>query len=97
VTVASPSILVTPEFVEAVAMRVAEILAPQWDGARPEPRYMSLAEAASFLHWPRHRIYKLTAAGTIPHIKHGNRLLFDRESLNEWLAEHTVRPRGYLR
>lgn len=50
--------------------------------------WLSIASAASYLDWPKQRIYKLTAAGAIPHYKQDGRLLFHRGELDTWLREH---------
>jgi excisionase family DNA binding protein len=49
--------------------------------------WMNVDSAASYLDWPRQRLYKLTAQGGIPHYKHDGRLLFHRQELDQWLAE----------
>jgi excisionase family DNA binding protein len=50
--------------------------------------WMSVEAAANYLDWPRQRLYKLTAAGAIPHYKHDGRLLFNRAELDHWLHQH---------
>jgi len=60
--------------------------------------YMTVADAAEYLHWTKDAIYKLTAADAIPHFRpHGDRILFRREDLDRWVerAPHgarSVRP-----
>jgi excisionase family DNA binding protein len=86
------------ELIVAIAQEVAKILAAGGAGAEPvESGWMSAAQAAEYLGWPAQRIYKLTAAGAIPHRKHGQRLLFDRAELDEWLDgyAHGTRRRGF--
>jgi excisionase family DNA binding protein len=72
-----------PEALEAIAREVARILAAA--PAQPTSGWMTATQAAEHLGWPVQRVYKLTAAGAIPHRKHGQRLLFDRTELDEWL------------
>jgi excisionase family DNA binding protein len=48
--------------------------------------WMNVATAATYLDWPRQRLYKLTAQGAIPHYKQEGRLLFHRQELDHWLA-----------
>ncbi len=55
--------------------------------------YMTIDEAADYLRWSKERIYKLTAARAIPHIKHEGRLLFRRDDLDAWLADYHEGPR----
>jgi excisionase family DNA binding protein len=47
--------------------------------------YVTLAEAAEYLRWPKKRLYKLTAARAIPHRKHDHRILFHVGELDAWL------------
>jgi excisionase family DNA binding protein len=57
------------------------------DEEGPSP-WMNLQSAARYLDWPKQRLYKLTAAGAIPHYKHDGRLLFHRPELDAWVQEH---------
>ena len=36
----------------------------------------------------RSTVYDLTAAGKIPHSKHGKRLYFDKNAIDQWLLEN---------
>jgi excisionase family DNA binding protein len=54
--------------------------------------YMTLAEAADYLRWPKKRLYKLTAASAIPHRKHDHRILFPVGELEAWLDEFREGP-----
>jgi excisionase family DNA binding protein len=47
--------------------------------------WLSIEKAATYLDWPKQRLYKLTAQGAIPHYKHDGRLLFRRDELDQWL------------
>jgi len=71
---------------EQIAQRVVELQAqqPGEEAAQSSP-WMSIERAAKYLDLPTQRLYKLTAAGVIPHVKQGGRLLFDREELDTWL------------
>lgn len=86
-TAPSLSWSIPPHLIEALAHRVAEI--GTTTSASP---YMTADEAAEYLRWPKERIYKLTAARTIPHRKHDGRLLFHRDELDTWLNEHREGP-----
>jgi len=69
--------------VAEVKVAVLAELGEQADGdASP---WLTVREAADWLHWPRARVYKLTAAGAIPHRRHGGRILFRRDELCGWL------------
>ena len=54
--------------------------------------WLTLPEACEYLRWPKHRLYKLTAARAIPHVKHDGRLLFNRTDLDAWLAGYHLGP-----
>ena len=57
----------------------------------PQPlspkQFLSIAEAAEFCGLAKQTLYSFTSAGTIPHIKRGGKLLFDRIELTEWLLQ----------
>ena len=75
--------LLLAELAERIAHRVAELApAPAIEEAS---RWMGIERAAAYLDWPRQRLYKLTAAGAIPHYKQEGRLLFSRDELDAWL------------
>jgi len=69
--------------VEAVAARVAELLAAR-DKA-PE-RWIGVAQAAEHLACGTNRVYALVSAGRIPFVKEGSRVLFRRSTLDAWLT-----------
>jgi excisionase family DNA binding protein len=75
-----------PSVVDALADRVAERILERVEGATSP--WLSAAKAAAYLDWPRERLYKLTAAGEIPHYKHAGRILFRRDELDQWLANY---------
>jgi excisionase family DNA binding protein len=72
---------------ERIAQRVHELNvehhAVEQESASP---WMGVDKAAEYLDWPRQRLYKLTAAGEIPHYKHEGRLLFRSDELEHWLT-----------
>lgn len=78
-----PSITLPPEFVEAVALKVAEILSAR---EAPEP-WIGVDAAARHLSCGRSRIYALVSANRIPHRKDGSRVLLRRSELDAWLAD----------
>jgi excisionase family DNA binding protein len=49
--------------------------------------WMGVKEAAEYLRVGTSRIYKLTAAGEIPHSKQDGRLYFDRDEVDAWVRE----------
>jgi excisionase family DNA binding protein len=79
-------------FEERVTTRVIERL--ERGDASP---WMGVDRAAEYLGWPKKRLYNLTVKKEVPHRKQGNRLLFNREELDRWLADYyegppTLRP-----
>ena len=79
------------QLLDALADRIAERLAlqPSADvGETHGSPWMNVATAATYLDWPKQRLYKLTAQNAIPHYKHDGRLLFNRQELDHWLAEY---------
>ena len=80
---------------EAIAREVVKLIGANTGQTRTG--WLTVPQAAEHLGWPKQRLYKLTAAGAIPHRKHGNRLLFDRAELDEWLERYAHGPsrRGF--
>jgi excisionase family DNA binding protein len=86
-------IVVTPELIEAIADRVtAGVVAAINIAATTRTPYLTVVEAAEYLRWSRERIYKLTAASAIPHVRHGSRILLRRDWLDAWMEEHREGP-----
>jgi excisionase family DNA binding protein len=71
------------DVLETIAQRAADMALELLGDRRP---YLSIQEAADYLDWPKKRIYNLTSKKEIPHRKHGNRLLFVRAELDQWVA-----------
>jgi len=80
---------------EAIAALVAELAAQlgMHEPVQHSSPWMTLTEACEHLRWPKHRVYKLTSARAIPHIKHEGRLLFNRDELDCWLDQFREGPR----
>jgi len=74
--------------VEAVAVRVADLLAervpPERDG------YLGVEEAADYLACPKSRVYELVAAKRVRHYRDGRRVLFKAEDLDAVLRVRGV-------
>lgn len=71
---------IPPQLIEAVAQRVASLLAEQIPNC-PEP-YFDVAQAAEYLAAKPRRIYELKAQGRLRHYQDGTRLLFRTEDLD---------------
>src|SRR5947207_265833 len=89
-TVALPA-----EIVEAIALRVAEILAPRFE-ALPASPYLSIGEAAEHARCSKQRIYDLRSAGVLTKCGDGSRALVLRAELEAYLAgrSHPVATSG---
>ena len=53
---------------------------------------MTAEEAATYLRFPKKRIYGLTSRCEIPHRKQDGRLIFRRDELDRWMDEHYAGP-----
>lgn len=65
--------------------------------AKPVHDTISLADAIKLLDeygmpTSKAKIYKLTSAGEIPYRKYGNKLVFSRKQLHEWMEEQMKTP-----
>lgn len=70
----SVAVPVPPELVEAVAVRVVELLADRLPADRGG--YLDADGAAAYLARPKSRVYELVAAGRLAHYRDGRSLLF---------------------
>jgi excisionase family DNA binding protein len=78
------------DVLDQIADRVVDRL--EKDSGAP---WMNLDAAASYLSFPKKRLYNLVSAGEIPHRKQGNRLLFNRDELHRWLDLHYQGPEEF--
>lgn len=75
------SVQIPPDFVEAVASRVAELLA-----APTVSPYLTVDEAAQYLRCSRQRVYDLLSSRRLTKLKDGSRVLLRRDELDEYVA-----------
>jgi excisionase family DNA binding protein len=75
------SVPLPPEFIDAVAERVAAILADRQPERPAEPELLTVGEAAAYLRCEKQRVYDLTSQGRLPHVKDGARVLIRRAEL----------------
>lgn len=77
-----------PEALEAIAQRVAELLADSSGSKDPQlsREYLTTIEAAEHLRCDRQRIFDLTSAGKLPVCKDGSRNLYRRADLDAYVA-----------
>jgi excisionase family DNA binding protein len=66
----------------AIARVAAELVQEQLEDI---PDYLDTASVAAYLRWPKKRIDNLCAKGEIPFYKHGNRRVFIRQEIDEWV------------
>lgn len=76
---------------DAIAERVASLLADRASGSRSDGGYLDVIGAAEFLACPTSRVYALTSAGRLPVHRDGSRLLFDRGELRAYIANGGAR------
>ena len=83
---------------ERIAAELARRLGSEPDegGAQARSPWMGIETAATYLDWPKQRLYKLCASGAIPHYKQEGRLLFQRNELEAWLAQFAEGERSWL-
>jgi excisionase family DNA binding protein len=81
-----------PELVNLIASEVeARINRPEFKDP-PQDR-ISLNEATKITGLQKSALYKMTMAGTIPHEKYGHRLVFSRQTLQQWVQSRTIEKR----
>lgn len=76
------SLQLDEQALEAVAQRVAAILADQASEVDP---LLSVAEAADYLRAPKSRLYDLHSSGRLVAVKDGSRVLFRRSAIDAYL------------
>ena len=87
------ALLVPSEFVEAIAERVAELVAERLEnGATSTPSpWLTVDQAAEYLGCKRQRLYDLTSQGRLHPGRDGSRLLFRKQDLEHHLAGRGAR------
>jgi len=78
------TITLSEEAIEAVAQRASQLVLAElrWLSEQPSPWLAGAQAAGEYLGVPRARVYKQLA--TIPHHRHGARLLFRRDDPDAW-------------
>ncbi|MEK6276923.1 MAG: helix-turn-helix domain-containing protein [Actinomycetota bacterium] len=76
---------IPPELVEAIAVRVAELLAERLEP--PADPYLDADAAAEYLAAPRSRVYELVERRRLRPHRDGRRLLFRRADLDAALTQ----------
>ena len=57
---------------------------------------MTLKNVMEYLSISSSTIYKLSSTMEIPHIKRGNRLYFQKEEINKWLAKSKIKTKAEI-
>lgn len=89
-------IITTPEELRAIVGEAIAQHLPKQTAKESLPDTITLTTALELLAengYPtsRAKIYKLTSAGTMPHRKYGNKLVFSRAELLEWAEGQSIR------
>ncbi len=79
-----------PEHLEAIAARVADLLAARAP-ATSSP-YLTVTEAADYMRCKPPRVHDLCSQGRLPRVKDGARLLVRRADVDAYLAGDAVTP-----
>lgn len=61
--------------------------------AENHPDFLTIKQASEFTHIPVATLYDYTHKKRIPYNKVGKKLLFKREELIEWIANHRTTPK----
>ncbi len=72
---------------DAVNVAVQQISLPQ--KVDPLPEYLNIQQASVFLNLAQQTIYGKVSTRTIPFIKKGGKLMFQKSKLETWLLEGT--------
>ncbi|HVD99519.1 MAG TPA: helix-turn-helix domain-containing protein [Cytophagaceae bacterium] len=83
----SEVILISLDQLEGMVERVVrKVISEEKNGSSSiKDEILDIRQAAEYLHIPFRSIYNLTYKRLIPHFKKGKRVLFNKESLNEWV------------
>jgi excisionase family DNA binding protein len=80
-------LVLPPDQVEAIAARVAEILAAQSEAPAATSRFMTIPEATEYIRASsRQRVDDLLSSGRLTRHKDGSRTLVSRAELDEYLG-----------
>ena len=74
------TLALSPEQLEALAWRVADLHERQRDGG-----FLDVDGAAAYLATTPKAVYHLVERNTLPHYRAGGRLLFERAELRAWV------------
>jgi excisionase family DNA binding protein len=58
----------------------------------PNRRFLDVREAAEYLGLATSTLYTMVSQRRVPFVKIGRRTKFDREKIESWIAQHSVKP-----
>ena len=86
-----PTTSPTDQFVEAIAQRVAAILAPKIETANAlRPRLLTVDQAAVYLGRTDSAIRGMLKRGVVPRMRIDGRVMFDVQDLNALIEQNKV-------
>jgi len=84
--------LTEEEFKNFLKQAITEVLADQnINNQSAVPELLDIKQAADFLKLKVTTLYEKTSQKSIPHIKKGNKLYFNRSTLIEWLNSGKIK------
>lgn len=86
--IAAFALSITPDLVDAIAVRVAEVLDGRMRPSLPEG-WIGVDDAAAHLACKPQRIYDLVSQRRLPFRRDGRRVLFRRSDLDGYLAQES--------
>ncbi len=63
---------------------------------RPDKRFYPLSWVVEYTGIPKNSIYQMTSKRRIPHVRRGRRLFFDKDQINKWLEEGSVKTKAEI-
>jgi len=81
---------------DAVNVAVQQIALPQKIDPLPKSSFMTVEQASTYLNVAKPTIYGYVCNRTIPYIKKGKKLYFEKNELDSWLLEGRKSTRKQL-
>ncbi len=89
--------LAANEVIEIQLIRKQVEVVPVTEQRKPEKRFYDLKWLEDYLGTPRSSIYQMTSKNSIPHIKRGRKLYFDKKQIDRWLEEGNVKTTAEIK
>jgi hypothetical protein len=81
----------TNQFIEAIAMRVVELLTPLLSERATPQRLLTMKQAAVYLGRTEGSMRQLINRGAFAHVKSDGRVMLDIKDLDNWILEGKTR------